>query len=771
MKINYKKVATIVGSALMIGATAGMAAAASLPSSFTSDLAIVVGSKGVAADSDNTAALNIKTELLTGLATSGAATVTGGDSFKLEKSSTKFHLGDVLNKTYSSLDSDELETFLADGSYDDGKVDTDFTQKIILGDATLDLFADAKYNSKTPTLGFVFGSGDEVLSYVIDFDEAINYTAMEKTYMPLFGKDYYVSETSGNNTIVLLDSAADTIVSEGESVTVNGYSVSIEQIESGYVKFNVDGELTDKLDEGDTYKLDDGSYIALTENLYATKDSGTSRAQFSIGNGKITLKNNTEVTVGDDNTRVKGLYAHMTNNAGDLDKLTFEWKVNNKTFLTESNPITMPQFGALSLAFNGLEFSGEAEKISLDNGETLTLSMGNYDIPILYWDGSAYTNGDEDAPLIIAPKNTTYILNSTSGYTTNNTELVNNTNVLALKEDDRFVVTYIPSDGDLTDVETLYYRVSSITADADGTKDDPMVELVSETDSSKTLVLKDLLETDDHGDVEVKLEGLGKTIADNDTAYVSFNRAGSTAGISYDKVVSKNGLVVTIPTAASAIAENALVTFVEADDDDNINAGATFYANVSSRDDDIIYAKFVAGGNTTAKKETENKNYVAYTNGTDGLSSVITIDESEDAYDYSIEYYGKETPADVQIVAGGSIVQSTGALVVRDTELASVSGKNLIVIGGSCVNSLSASLLGSACGQSFTDATSVKAGQAIIKSFPRDGGKIALLVAGYEGDDTTRAVTYLINNGLDQAELSGKGLIVKSATEATAIVA
>ena len=44
MKFNLKKVATIIGSAIMLGSTAGLAAAASVPSSFSSSgIAIVVG--------------------------------------------------------------------------------------------------------------------------------------------------------------------------------------------------------------------------------------------------------------------------------------------------------------------------------------------------------------------------------------------------------------------------------------------------------------------------------------------------------------------------------------------------------------------------------------------------------------------------------------------------------------------------------------------------------------------------------------------------------
>jgi len=53
----FKKAVTVLGSALLIGATAGMAAAASYPTPFTSNTAIVVGAS--AAPSDNIAAASI----------------------------------------------------------------------------------------------------------------------------------------------------------------------------------------------------------------------------------------------------------------------------------------------------------------------------------------------------------------------------------------------------------------------------------------------------------------------------------------------------------------------------------------------------------------------------------------------------------------------------------------------------------------------------------------------------------------------------------------
>ena len=90
-------------------------------------------------------------------------------------------------------------------------------------------------------------------------------------------------------------------------------------------------------------------------------------------------------------------------------------------------------------------------------------------------------------------------------------------------------------------------------------------------------------------------------------------------------------------------------------------------------------------------------------------------------------------------VAGGQIS------IVKDSEVSSVSGKNLVVVGGSCINTVAAKILGSTtpiCTADFTTKTGVGAGQYIIKTVesPYNSDKVAMLVAGYAAADTVNAV-------------------------------
>ncbi|MEA3414188.1 MAG: hypothetical protein U9Q99_01540, partial [Nanoarchaeota archaeon] len=107
---------------------------------------------------------------------------------------------------------------------------------------------------------------------------------------------------------------------------------------------------------------------------------------------------------------------------------------------------------------------------------------------------------------------------------------------------------------------------------------------------------------------------------------------------------------------------------------------------------------------------------------------------------------------------------------VKDSEIDSVKSKNLVVVGGSCINSVAATLVGGAyCGSDFTDATDVGTGQFLIKSYADKftTGKIALLVAGYEAEDTANAALYLTKKTVDTSS-AYKGT---SSTNAELIVA
>ena len=104
-------------------------------------------------------------------------------------------------------------------------------------------------------------------------------------------------------------------------------------------------------------------------------------------------------------------------------------------------------------------------------------------------------------------------------------------------------------------------------------------------------------------------------------------------------------------------------------------------------------------------------------------------------------------------------------LAILDTELpGSVKDGNYIVVGGPCVNTAAAELLGNPanCAEGF------EPGKAIIKLFDNNG-KYALLVAGYSGQDTLAATEMLGRYDLYKEDFEGKTEVTVSTATKTVV--
>ena len=230
------------------------------------------------------------------------------------------------------------------------------------------------------------------------------------------------------------------------------------------------------------------------------------------------------------------------------------------------------------------------------------------------------------------------------------------------------------------------------------------------------------------------------------------------------------------------ITEPALVIFEEKDDNSLHEALIVTLEYGATSDDGIgvsaVERTIWAGDQTLWKTTMPDDSKI--TKEADIWGTIVTIDDSgsdqatakisyPDEQVYVQLYMGEE---DSSVVAGTSGTTSStplGEVLVMDSEVSSVSSKNLIVVGGSCINSAAATVLGGAyCGAAFTEKTGVGSGQFLIQGF--DGaytsGKLALVVAGYDAADTVNAATYLKTKTVDTA----KKYVGTSATSAEMVV-
>ncbi len=169
----------------------------------------------------------------------------------------------------------------------------------------------------------------------------------------------------------------------------------------------------------------------------------------------------------------------------------------------------------------------------------------------------------------------------------------------------------------------------------------------------------------------------------------------------------------------------------------------------------------------------------------DLFGTIATVDQGDsDQYKATISYPMEQVFANVYIAenaaeisagqastGGATGVTSLGSVSVADSDVSSVLGKNLVVVGGSCVNTEAARLLGftgAGCGADFTTKTGVGAGEYLIETFSRTGGKVATLVAGYNAPDTINAAKFLTTQTVDTtAGIKYKGTSATTATLVT----
>lgn len=130
----------------------------------------------------------------------------------------------------------------------------------------------------------------------------------------------------------------------------------------------------------------------------------------------------------------------------------------------------------------------------------------------------------------------------------------------------------------------------------------------------------------------------------------------------------------------------------------------------------------------------------------------------------------------VKGTAGGTTAATTSGIAISsyigaapggvlDTEVTNPADHNLILVGGPAVNSLSAQFLGVPY-PSYGAASGLAEGEAIL-SWKDNAGKVALVVAGWESDDTRRAATVLKDYEAHLAELDGKAEVIVTGTSAS----
>jgi len=778
-----KKLAPIaIGAVFAFAATFGGAIAAdynlgnwdnAFPASTT---AIVVG----AGASDATAVVNIAGAL--GIS---AETTTYGEEYQIRRSTNELNLGDNVSDIKSSLDEDELPTLLADGTYlDSSNSEYKFEQKFTFAADTLHYthFADTNYNSKEPSLGFHPSANDVMGNYSLDFTTSPGCTEaiLETTTIDIMGHSYYLSDVNAACSKITFIDAADTAVvkDDGVAVTLNGRSVTTSFISNTETVLMVDGEETNSMSEGETYKLSDGTYVGVKDIRYNAKDTGVSSVQFTLGSGKLEVENNTYVEINDKDVLDLIGYVDVGSGTSNWSGITLHWKLQSEDFLTEDESLILPGFETMSLVLKDPHYP-ETESLLVNGGNDyleITADFGGetgVTVPLLGLNSSGNISCiGQDTDQQLATSETKYLVYNES----------NAQNIV----DDMFIASYS------TSKEGVSYLLQA-QARTDGTNN--VTDIYRWEDGGWTSVKTDVQANDDFdvGDVTLTVNNIYVV---GDYRWINFTGA---AGVNFSRIYTNGGLMLWLPTNGDEdpndhdLPGNVTIPSVtwklvveEADKDDTLGAGddMNFTMTLSSNNKSSIttIATSEVAGTTNAYPSFESKEtddtYIGYEES--DVGTYIVWDKTGDEYDVIITYPGEETYANLFVTSTVTSTSTESSVAIKDTEIDNYKTHNLAVIGGSGVNMVATDALGltdaDADGyvygseEEWQTATGVTGtGKALLKlmTSPYASDKYAIVIAGWDATDTERAAKALTT---PIEGLSGETSVVLNTVEEVATI-
>jgi hypothetical protein len=862
MHFNFKKIASAASSALMVGSTVALAAAANYPMPFVSgssaDVAIVVGDS--AASTDLTAAAALSADLSTHFAANGGrttttTTTTTGEAFPLFTSSTELFLNDSITTARSIITDDDLPVVLADGDFS-GNVDSEYTQTITLNPVSRILFGQEPTNEDDPTIYLDIGTnaGNSLYNTTITFDQAVDFTNSDSQgeTLSLFGKEWTIGSDTTNTDLVLYKSSERVLLSLGgtnptpsRSVEVDGITYTVELVSGSDTDATI--RVTDSSGSSESKEIDEdqsrkvnGIEIAVT-SIDESEALGQVTAEITVASDKIVLTNGNEVQYGTDEDPIDGTLVTLSTNMSQLTTITVQVFAHDSDddALIEGQSFVDPVYGSFKFDFSEINVPADSEDresilVDYSGDDTLRVDMTTHtgDTKNVQWyenstaGGALLAYGDgaderikvfelaqinESDYVVVGNEDEGYLLelssiqNSSDGYSDDEIEFRD------VFDTTRTFSSSPTSEGAGTiNIGGKQYTYTYV----DATDGDGYVRLNYPDSSSNNLVVFPTIETSKGAKVSFVQPTTLSLIGGSTTGFATGTNVtglvfpdgedyASTLSIStatlgnvtfsglasgtVDSTVTTSTLAVTVgtvqynitgtgtvnsvrinlirPDTSAAITTPSMLIWEESEDTNDREHALIVVAEGAGHDADgtgvstVLSTAGLNGANTfTSLESNDDISELMSLYG-----SIVQLDTAEsDQKKATIWYPDDQVQAMIYIAEGEAVIGSgssgaLGDIVFDASEVSTVSNKNLIVLGGSCINTVSAQLLGSSsplCGADFTARTQVGSGSFLIQSFesPWNANKLALLVAGYDAQDTTNAANALRSNTVNTAE-------------------
>jgi len=830
-----KRLFAVGAGVTMLGATAMGALAigdlSNYPNFFVSNGTfnglVVIGEH--AATADNLAAIDITTSMKYAGAAASATTTITGDKWLAGTSAKHLEMANNNATTIRGENLYAIEQFigkeslgaLADGTYVTNAGSSSYTQYLYTDKANNNQNEIVAYrtNDKDTTADFFYvKSGANIGEYVLEFssgpESSLQDTTgaastsgaviddFENSKISMMGKEYNIvlarrpqTRPQGSIKLTLMGGASSGTLLEGETSTVSvgakSYDVALTFVDQTYAKFTVNGQQTDKLQVGDSYKLSDGTEVGVSEILYQNYAGGVHSTDFFLGASKLVLQDN-DVT---DTATTSELKASSDTISGA--SVIIEGTDDNTTFRINKIHVNMTAQDDYYVAA-GKKLS---DAIADRGDEKELLFTNNWDIQyaglsaettheirlhsntdrkykLQFYDGN---NNMVDLPIAYAINITHLQLTEDGAKSVVFNEGINMT------KDDYFVITSgTAADGTARTFALQYKGADKTTATSPkirfkdiGTGDE--LEYSVDTTSTANAVATIKLggysfavqntssKASNDFSLRIDLDGDGTVEANAEVDIVDYYGLQIDFGGAMSFNESRH--VLAQPTATNQSRIDMVMTTPNGNDWDNFGPSAINVSASGTTGTEVTIGSLTLDGASAATITPSGSENVAY--GYTSMGGKIThTTPSGSPSGFTYEYPENQRYPQVYITSGAvsSSTKTAGTTPVSivdatkmDSEVASVDAQNLLVVGGPCVNTVAATLLGNP-----TDcAAGFRAGVARVKLFEQTNGNVAMLVAGYSGADTRLAGQVIAHRA---ADLSGTEVEIEGTTYGDATI-
>ena len=822
---TISKIASIGAAATMVGATLmGAAMAADLseyPNMFIEDGTfngiLVVGADARA--EDVIGITNIATSLQSVSVQTTVVSETEADteysvSEGYELCNRNLYAGYNISACEPSVDDSDLD-LLADDVYHDAEGTTDndekYTQQILFQQQGTGQFLYIQDDEDAPvadTYLFIDNSNNYLYNYTLQFDSyvSVDNTSsatlgddIEGSTLNIQGRSYTITDAKMTNAKMnqLEMQSGDSVVwmSEGESLTrtIDGVEHTVELMDvsaeatssAGSCGFKIDGTEV-WVDVKDTETVN-GVTIGITDAKRVNIEAGNQDVcEVAIGAGEVTIRQNDEIQF--NNEDVDGTLGNLRFATSTADTNENRWTGFDIVFAPDTDEVYLapgdeyidPMFGNFKFVFAGVE-TGGVETIEFVAGSTSAeIRFKNEDgrlVEIPLTADSASMSGESSLEPIYwgneAPTSTTQ--NQDELVYLQNEACTSASSVVDCQGAMFLVIESTKSEAHLIQITNIDTNDNEINFDdlTYGTTDDD----VSYTDDSAGRVVSN---------ISLKSAGAIGLIINETGKYINFTSTGATDG-SNIKTLNRGTLriVDTVSFGETPIwLGNQTfqgMKFFEYNDGD-LGAGKYLSPlNITAVYDDVTDNTIEWNSTITGKlsandgwgmydESDENDNFQKFYTK---KGTLITYDR-EDQQSLTIEHpydtayakvYIAPTEASTAETSGNvqtTIVPISISAVKLDTEVSSVTNKNIVAVGGPCANSVVAELMGNPA--DCSTALGIESGQALIKLF-ENGDYVALVVAGQDAMDT-RLAAQIVSNW-DDYSLTGDEMIATTVSESS----